>query len=68
MTDCKLLLCCYVGYTTLGTLHRVHYVRYSDEYYEWKEAAEIVHNVDLAETNGGGVHQMEMFRPFDLHR
>ena len=67
----------YVGYTTSGTLRRgtlrrvhcqVHYVRYSDEYYEWKEAAEIVHNVDLAETDGGGVHQMEMFRSLDLHR
>ena len=29
---------------------KVHYVGYSDEYDEWKEAAEIVHNVDLAET------------------
>ena len=46
---------------------KVHYVGYSDEY-EWKEAAEIVYSVDLAETDGGGVHQMEMFRSLDLHR
>ena len=46
----------------------MHYVGYSDEYDEWKEAAEIAHDVDLAETDGGGVHQMEMFRPFGLHR
>lgn len=26
---------------------KVHYVGYSDEYDEWKEAGEIVHNVDL---------------------
>lgn len=39
-----------------------------DKYDEWKEAAEIMHNVDLAETDGGSVHQMEMFHPFDLHR
>ena len=52
-----------------GERLKVHYIGYSSDYDEWKEAADIVHNAELtSERDGSGGHQMEAFRPFDLHR